>query len=85
MDVPEQLNGFNVNARYDTGPNAAGCGRFSPPVWNAGDLGLAADGHVYNTNLRVGHNVAGAPREGNTGPNVAGNPKAPSTPADELV
>lgn len=80
MDVPEKLNGFNVNARYDTGPNAAGCGRFSPPVWNASDKGLAPDGHVYDTNLRVGQNVAGGSRQGNTGPNVAGTPKAPIAP-----
>lgn len=78
MTISDSQNGLNPNARYNTGPNAAGCGRCSTQaVMNEfGHLnGLMTDGHLAWTNLVVGPNVAGALRT-NSGGNVAGAPLA---------
>ena len=69
--LTEQQNGFDSNARYDIGPNAAGCGRCSTQstmvAYGPSRIGLQDDGHVGFTTLRVGQNVAGAPRSGQNG------------------
>lgn len=65
---------FDPNARFDTGPNAAGCGRASTQdVLDDGGsrIGLSTDGVLYSAHLRVGLNAAGVSRN-NPGPNVAG-------------
>ena len=68
---------FTPNARYDIGPNAAGCGRAATPAiaQAAAQTGLGADGTLGNTELRVGLHAAGVHRK-NTGPNVAGAPRS---------
>lgn len=62
---------YNPNARYDSGPNAAGTGRRTspPPTVNTG---MASDTTEVNSEIRHGQGVAGALKN-NTGPNVAGN------------
>lgn len=79
---------YNPNARYDHGPNAAGCGRASnQAVLQAGsgaNTGLKGDGALAAAELRVGFSAAGALRTGdrsinytnNGGPNVAGAQKS---------
>jgi len=79
---------YNPNARYDHGPNAAGCGRVSNQdllqVGSGGDTGLKGDGALAAAELRVGFSAAGALRTGdrsisyvnNSGPNVAGAPRS---------
>ena len=68
---------FDPNARYDTGPNAAGCGRASgQATLNGGaSKGLDTDGVLYSSHLRTGLNAAGVSRN-NPGPNVAGAPRS---------
>ncbi len=69
---------FDPNARYDTGPNAAGCGRASTQdVLSSGvsRVGLHTDGVLYSSHLRAGLNAAGVSRN-NPGPNVAGAPRS---------
>lgn len=75
---------YDPNARYDHGPNAAGCGRVSnQEVLNAATpyTGLDFDGAMQAAELRTGFGAAGIPkgmnRYGlNTGPNVAGAPRS---------
>lgn len=75
---------YDPNARYDMGPNAAGCGRVPVSADQNDDTkglsyprspGLESDSVLANANLRVGFNAAGMPRN-NTGPNVAGAPRS---------
>lgn len=69
---------YDPNARYDTGPNAAGCGRASTQdvlLSGVSRLGLDTDGVLQSAHLRVGLNAAGVSRN-NPGPNVAGAPRS---------
>ena len=66
---------FNPNARYDTGPNAAGTGRITSPQPAANRTGLGADGVVSNSDIRTGTKCAGGSRT-KGGPNVAGAPRS---------
>lgn len=82
---------YDPNARYDMGPNAAGCGRASVEVTltSTGTYGLTpsdnnilnsggnwgTDGVLANANLRIGLNAAGVHRN-NPGPNVQGAPRS---------
>jgi len=67
----------NPNARFDHGPNAAGCGRVSNQsvLQGAGTTGLNADSTEGAAELRAGFSAAGVPRN-NTGPHVAGAPRS---------
>lgn len=79
---------YNPNARFDHGPNAAGCGRVSTQATlQAGSVavtGLKGDGALAAAELRTGFSAAGALRTGdrsinfinNSGPNVAGAPRS---------
>lgn len=76
---------YDPNARYDSGPNAAGCGRVSnQDVLQAGALGvtgMAFDSTIAGAELRAGFNAEGIPHisyrgQSNTGPNVAGAPRS---------
>jgi len=76
---------FDPNARFDTGPNAAGCGRFSNQTAAAAAAvkGANFDGVIGGTTLRIGGNAAGVPRvvipgngSINSGPNNAGDPRS---------
>ena len=64
---------YDPNARYDIGPNAAGCGRCSNQnvLDSATQTGLASDGTMGGADLRVGFNVIGGSRK-NVGGNVQG-------------
>ena len=70
---------FNPNARYDTGPSAAGCGRASAQATlqsgAPSSAGLGTDGVLLNAHLRNGLSSAGVSRN-NPGPNVAGAPRS---------
>jgi len=70
---------YDPNARYDTGPNAAGCGRASSQATLQSGapsrVGLDTDGVQQNSHLRNGFSSAGVARN-NTGPNVAGAPRS---------
>ena len=68
---------FDPNARYNTGPNAAGCGRASnqSTLQAAGTTGLNSDGTVGNAEVYAGPHTAGETRT-NGGPNVAGAKKS---------
>ena len=70
-------NNYNPNARYDTGPSAAGCGRAAtePTLQAAAQTGLGTDGTLGNSELRAGFHAAGVKRN-NPGPNVAGAPRS---------
>lgn len=65
---------YDPNARFDTGPNAAGTGRITspPPTTNTGQ---AADTSRVNSDIRYGFSCAGAAKN-NVGPNVAGAPRS---------
>ncbi len=72
---------YNPNARFDTGPAAAGTGRISS-VYATGSV--ATSGSVYGeaydstyvaTDIRVGFNAAGVAKD-NPGPNGAGAPRS---------
>jgi len=69
---------YDPNARYDCGPNAAGCGRVSnQAALNSGSptrTGLRTDGQLWSANQRTGFNAAGVAKN-NGGPNVAGAPR----------
>ena len=73
---------YDPNARYDIGPNAAGCGGTNT-AWTqvvlgplpASFLGLQEDGVKQLATLRSGFSAAGVSRA-NGGPNVAGNPRS---------
>jgi len=79
VNILDNPNGFNSNASYDIGKNAAGCGRCSvQETLNVfgHQNGLESDMHVAWTHLSVGPSAAGAPRTGqNCGGNVAGAPR----------
>jgi hypothetical protein len=64
---------FDPNARYDTGPAAAGTGRFSRPVpvFATYGTGTGPDGVEAGSDIRLGFSAAGIPKN-NVGPNVAG-------------
>lgn len=68
---------FNPNARYDNGPSAAGSGRASTQavLQGAPVVGNGTDACLGGANLFMGFSEAGA-RRNNTGPNVAGAPRA---------
>lgn len=70
---------YDPNARYDTGPNAAGCSRISVQATlddgAPSRVGLGTDGVVQYAHLRTGLNAAGVSRN-NGGPNVAGRPRS---------
>lgn len=75
---------FDPNARYNMGPNAAGCGRVSveTTLTSTGTYGLTmhsfgsgTDDVLANSNLWDGFNAAGAGRA-NPGPNRAGAPRS---------
>lgn len=70
---------YDANARYDTGGNAAGCGRSSnQSTLSTGApsrVGLDSDGVQFYAHLRAGLNAAGVARS-NGGPNVAGAPRS---------
>lgn len=65
------------NARYDNGPNAAGCGRVSiqSVLQSASTKGLNSDYTLGKAPIRDGFSAAGCPRS-NGGPNVAGAPRS---------
>lgn len=79
---------YDPNARYDHGPNAAGCGRVSNQAvlqtGSGGYTGLKGDGALAAAELRTGFSAAGTLRTGdrsinytnNGGPNVAGAPRS---------
>ena len=79
---------YDPNARYDHGPNAAGCGRVSNQAvlqaGSGGHRGLKGDGALAAAELRTGFSAAGTLRPGdrsinfvnNSGPNVAGAQKS---------
>lgn len=70
---------YDPNARYDTGPNAAGCGRASTASVLSGGganrTGLGTDGVLFSAHVRTGFNAAGVSKN-NTGPNAAGAPRS---------
>jgi len=73
------VQNYDPNARYDMGPNAAGCSRVSTQEQlNEGSptrTGLREDGMLWSANSRVGFSAAGVARN-NGGPNVAGAPRS---------
>ena len=68
----------NPNARYDAGPNAAGCGRVATQaqLQAEAETGLLGDSNLSGAAFRVGFAAAGI-RNVNTGGNVAGASEAP--------
>jgi len=64
---------FDPNARYNSGPSAAGCGRASTAstMQAASTTGLNTDGTMGSAEVFTGFHAAGVKRN-NTGPNVAG-------------
>lgn len=76
MASPTTNYAFVPNAQYDTGPNAAACGKDVPQatLQSAIPTGLLASGVLNNSLVRVGFNAAGNVRT-NTGPNAAGQPR----------
>jgi hypothetical protein len=70
---------YDPNARYDCGPNAAGCGRVANNEMRALSpvpgyyAGLNQNGATFQSTSRTGFSAAGVIRA-NTGPNRAGRP-----------
>lgn len=72
-------NNYDPNARFDHGPNAAGCGRDTNDTLNTQvRLGLQVDGTLGSGHTRTGTNVAGNLYRNriNIGPNAAGQPRS---------
>ena len=76
MATPTFNLNYDPNARYDSGPNAAACGK----TVNQGTLqtgipqGNTSAGVVNNGVIRTGFSAAGVPKN-NAGPNAAGAPR----------
>ena len=72
----------NPNARYDAGPNAAGCGRVATQaqLQAEAETGLLGDSTLSGAAFRVGFGAAGI-RNVNTGGNVIGAAQAPAPAA----